>query len=161
MTTITTQTEINGATYKIELEGQKVTIRVRHPGESAFLWAGDGIWQDGIHDCDARLGSDPDETEAVYQALEDELTTAIRIESEMDAWHAEGDAERARLARYRGILASLGFELNAPEDEPRILKIADLAEAGDRDGLVYTIAGGGTLEDAADTADSIIQAAHD
>jgi hypothetical protein len=69
----------------LDAETNHVTI-CRESGE----WAGDGWWRDGrIVDCPAHLSDDPDESEQIYELLEDalvdELDEAEQLEAEAEA----------------------------------------------------------------------------
>lgn len=79
----------NAAGYIITLVGDVVSI-CRESGE----WAGTGRWEDGrIVDCPARLGDDPDESERIYEALEDALQDEIDEAERLEAERLEASAK--------------------------------------------------------------------
>jgi hypothetical protein len=76
----------------LNLETNRVTI-CRESGE----WAGDGWWRDGrIVDCSAHLADDPDESERLYEALEDALGDEIDEAERLAGDRNEDDDDEAR-----------------------------------------------------------------
>lgn len=64
----------------------------------------------------------------------------------------------ANITEISTILANLGFELDA-DDEEFIEDVARLADAGDIEGLTNRIAGGATCGESRELAERIIEAA--
>ncbi len=77
MTTAQASVTYKGIEYAASLEpwgGGQLRVEICHDGH----WVGRGKWEDDqITDCDARLGSCVDETEEIYEALDEALSDAL------------------------------------------------------------------------------------
>jgi hypothetical protein len=117
--------------YSVALDTETRTVTIcRESGE----WAGDGRWEDGrIVDCAARLGDDPDESERIYEALEDALG------DELD--------EAERLAA--------GRTADEEDDEPKYIVVQ--AAACDGGLMVARLASGETEDQCARRCGAIVR----